>query len=225
MRRTLPALVPRALRTTVLDLVRTPWGRAVVAVLAVLAVSAATLGLAGGLRAVQVAERRVVAGETVDVGPVRVTVLDHVVTDEILGSALLEEGAGAWLGVRVEVAADETRTVRSLPDLVEPPDDVLLDLSEEDAYGYPREVLVSDGSEFPTLQPGLPEQVLLLWPVAEASDVPEDLEVTLLASERYYSRNARAMAWATEEPWALVSVPRTTRLPAAVLERLQEDGL
>jgi hypothetical protein len=224
VRRTLPPLVPSALRATVLDLARTPWGRAGVAALAVLAVATLTLGLAGGLRPVQVAEARFDAGEVVDVGPVRVTVLDHVVTDEILVEDLAEEGAGAWLGVRVEVAAAEARTVRSLPDLLEPPEDVLLDLSEDDAYGYPREVLVSDGSELPRIQPGLPEQVLLLWPVADARDVPEDLDVTLFAAEQYYSVRYQSVEWATEEPRALVAVPRTTRVPPAVLDRLGEEG-
>lgn len=222
MRWTLPPLAPGVLRARAVELVRTPWGRAGVAAVAVLAASTATLGLAGGLRTVEVEETRFAAGEVVDVGPVRVRVLDHLVTDEILVGDLAEAGAGAWLGVRLEVAADDGRTVRTLPGLVEPPDDVLLPLSEEDEYTYPREVLVSDGSEFPQIQPGLPEQVLLLWPVADAADVPEDLDVTLLASEQYYSLNYRAMVWATAEPFARVTVPGAGRVPPAVLERLGE---
>ncbi len=67
----------------------------------------------GGLRAAPDTGLPVVAvGDPADLGPVRVTVLDAVVTDQV-ETGLLEatDGADAWLVVRVVVEATGTDTV------------------------------------------------------------------------------------------------------------------
>jgi len=200
----------------------TSWGRAGLATVVVVLLAAVVIGLSGGFRAVEARELPDhAAGEPVDVGPVTVTVLDHVVTDEVRTSRLENlDRATAWLVVRarVEVTGDETRD--SLPTTVVPPPGVALagDRDEPDRPVQPEQVLLRDGSALPQGHPGLPEEVAYLWPVADPADVPDPLELTVLGSTSYFSPIFQRDTWTSPEPVGQVVVPRTDQVPAVLVE-------
>ena len=205
----------------------TPWGRAGLVSVVVLLLAAAVVAAAGGFRTVEASELPDrAAGEPVDLGPVTVTVLDAVVTDEVRTSRLENvDGATAWLVVRarVEVTGDETRD--SLPTTVVPPPGVALSsdpgapADRGDPPAQPdQQLLLRDGTSLPQGHPGLPEEVAYLWAVADPSDVPDPLELTLLGSTPYYSPIYRRDTWTSPEPVGRVAVPRTEQVPEILVE-------
>ncbi len=201
------------------------WGKTSVAVLAVLLVGVGALAAGGGLRAADLEEERVVAGEPVDLGRIRATVIDHTVASDILTSDLEYVGGEAWLVVRAVVEVLDDETVQMLPDLIGLPDDVELALEPEDSgyHQYPVWVLSADGSNRPYLHPGLPQEILLAWPLGSAQ-VPEPLDVAVLGSEQYFSRLEHGPSWSPPAPVARLEVPRAPQLPDAVLAHLREDA-
>ncbi len=191
-------------------------GRAALAVAGALGLAVSVTAALGGFRAVPPEELLVVvAGEPVDLGPVAVTVLDHLVSDEVETSRLETiDGAGAWLVVRarVEVLDDATHDV--LPDvLLPPPGTTLTDRPE-------MQVLLRDGTSLPQGHPGLAEEIAYLWPVAEPGAVPARLELELLGSTPYFSPAYGREMWGSPEPVARVGVPSTVEVPEVLVEEV-----
>lgn len=214
--------------TTLRRALRTPWGRAGLVAVVVALLTALAVAVAGGFRTLEAGELPEHAvGEPVDLGPVTVTVLDAVVTDEARTSRLENvDGAAAWLVVRarVEVTGEETRD--SLPTTVVPPPGVVL-TSGAATPGAPsdgrpvqpdQQVLLRDGTSLPQGHPGLPEEVAYLWAVADPSDVPDPLDLTLLGSTPYYSPIYRRDTWTSPEPVGQVVVPLKGRVPEILVE-------
>lgn len=196
-----------------------PWGRAGVVAGVVLLVVVLVVGAAGGFRTVEARELpEHVAGEPVDLGPVSVTVLEHLVTDQVQTSRLEQvDGATAWLVVRARVEVTDDQTLDSLPTTLVPPPGVAL--SEEDGRAEPdRQLLLRDGTSLPQGHPGLPEEMAYLWAVADPADVPDPLELTLLGSTSYYSPIYQRESWAMPEPVGRVVVPRTDDVPEVLVE-------
>lgn len=191
--------------------------RVAVGALGVVAAATVALALTGGLRPVDV-DVHVTAGETVDVGPVRITPAGHLVTDDVYASGLESAGASAWLAVQVRVEATGDRTLIAVPEVLGVPEELLVEMEEYDASTYPVPVLLRDGKTRPQVHPGLPEEMLLLWPVAHPGDVPDDLELTLLGSRQYFSPSQAEWTWATPEPVGTVTLPRLDGLPPGVAE-------
>ncbi|MBX9244205.1 hypothetical protein ICW40_05215 [Actinotalea ferrariae] len=186
--------------------------RAAAGALGVLAAATAALALTGGLRPVDV-DVRTQAGETVDLGAVRITPTGHLVTDDVRAEQLEEAEAAAWLAVEVLVEGTSDETLLSVPKVLDVPAGIMPELDEYDASLFPVPVLLRDGSDRPQVHPGLPEEMLLLWPVEDVDDVPDELELTLLGSEQYFSRSQNVLLWAAPEPVGTVVLPRLDRLP------------
>ncbi len=218
----MPALARRRTASAARRVLGTRWGRTLAGLVAAALAGVAALALAGGLRAAELEEVRAAPGEPVDLGPVRAAVLDHTVTDEVLVPELEDAGARAWLVVRVAVETVQDESLQGVPDLVALPDDVGIAVEPDDLQ-YPMAILSADGTRYPQLHPGLPAEILIVWPLTSADAVPEPLEVHLLGSERYFSRLMHGPAWTDEAPVARVEVPRAAGLPAAVLDVLRDD--
>jgi len=164
---------PRAARAApwVRGAVRT-WPRRI-ALAVVLGVVVGTTAAGGFARHVpaDAGPDRVAAGEPVATGPFDLTVRSWSVTDAVQVSALEDAGADAWLVVVVGALDTDResrrldRTAVTLPD--ELPDGLALAGDAEPARPDPT-LLVRDASLYPVLQPGLPEDVALLWPVTVA---------------------------------------------------------
>jgi hypothetical protein len=188
-------------------------GRAVLAAAAAFAVVLAVTAASGGFRTAATTDLPdLPAGTPVDLGPVELTVLDHLVTDQVETSRLESAGAAAWLIVRarVEVTGDETLEV--LPRVLQPPPGSTI-TAEPDM-----QVLLRDGTSLPQTHPGLPEEVAFLWAVDDPADVPERLELTLLGSTSYYSPIYLQDMWASPEPVARTVPPAGGEIPAVLVE-------
>lgn len=174
--------------------------------LAPLAVAAA----GGFATADEVQAERFAAGQSLDLGQVEVQVQSTFVSDAVETHALPEEAA-AWLGLVVQVVnrGDEevilSRHLFRVPGL-EP-------LQEE-----PRTtVVVSDGSFLVTLAPDVPQEVALLWPLADAPDV-ETVQVELypvLAQESMLDPGS--ILWLADPLLGVVEVPATD-VPPTLLD-------
>lgn len=206
--------------TTLRRALGTPLGRTGLVVVVVLVLVVLVVGVTGGFRTVgATALPGHAAGEPIDVGPVTVTVLDHLVTDEVESSRLENiDGATAWLVVRarVEVTGDETRDV--LPATVAPPPGVTISTQGDGPAQPDQQVLLRDGTSLPQGHPGIPEEVAYLWPVADPSDVPDPLELTLMGSTPYHSPIYQRETWTSAEPVGQVVVPRTEEIPEVLVE-------
>ena len=190
-----------------------PAGRAGLVLVGLLVALVGVLGAAGGLAAaVPRPLPTIPAGAAVDLGEVRVTVLDHVVTDDVAPTSLEGEGASAWLLVRMRVEVTGQGTLRTLPDMLALPDGVALTGPAN------RCLLVSDGTFSPQVHPGLAPEIACLWPVADPEVVPEKLVVDLLGAEQYMSFFEDRLVWADPEPVARTVVPRTGSVPPALVE-------
>lgn len=207
-----PALLRRG-AVVARRLLRSAAGRAGAVGVGLLVALAGVLAASGGLAAAGPrALPTVGAGEPVDLGEVRVAVLDQAVTDDVAPASLEGEGAAAWLLVRVRVEAAGDRTLTALPDMLALPDGVALTAQAN------RCLLTSDGTFGPQVHPGLAAEIACLWPVADPGDVPEDLVVELLRAEQYFSPFQQRDVWGDPEPAARAVVPRTASVPAALVE-------
>ncbi|WP_435737303.1 hypothetical protein V5D56_01520 [Cellulosimicrobium sp. PMB13] len=162
---------------------------------------------------------RAAAGEPVPTGPFDLTVRSWSVTDDVQVSALEDAGADAWLLVVVG-ALDTDRESRRLGDAAvtlpaELPGGLAL-AGEAEPDRPEATLLVRDASPFPVLQPGLPEDVALLWHVtvedqAAAADAPataaEPLTVTLPTFRYRDMTIGGGRRWAETGEVVLVDVP------------------
>src|SRR5690606_12828068 len=176
---------------------------------------------AGGLArhvAADAGPARAVAGEAVATGPFDVTVRSWTVTDAVRADDLEGAGADAWLVV--VVGADNAdresrrldRTAVTLPDAL--PGGLALAGDAEPDRPDPT-LLVRDASAYPLLQPGLPEDVALLWPVtlpdAEGADLdggPDEPLTVTVPEFRYRDMTVGGgRRWAETGDVVLVDVP------------------
>ncbi|NDO90460.1 hypothetical protein [Cellulosimicrobium composti] len=175
---------------------------------------------AGGLArhvAADAGPARAVAGEAVATGPFDVTVRSWTVTDAVRADDLEGAGADAWLVV--VVGADNAdresrrldRTAVTLPDAL--PGGLALAGDAEPDRPDPT-LLVRDASAYPLLQPGLPEDVALLWPVTlDAEDAlldggPDEPLTVTLPEFRYRDMTVGGgRRWAETGDVVLVDVP------------------
>ncbi len=202
-----------------------PWARAVVGTwprrIALAVVLGAVVGTtaAGGLArhvAADAGPARAAAGEPVATGPFDLTVRSWTVTDTVQVSALESADADAWLVVVVGALDTDResrrldRTAVTLPD--ELPWGLALAGDAEPDRPDPT-LLARDGSSYPALQPGLPEDVALLWPVTvpETGDVSagsgEALTVTLPTFRYRDMTVGGGRRWAETGELVLVDVP------------------
>ncbi|GAA4288531.1 hypothetical protein [Georgenia daeguensis] len=188
-------------------------GRATLVAAGVVVVALALTAAAGGFRAAGTTDLPdLPAGRPVDLGRVEVTVIDHLVTDQVETVRLESAGAAAWLVVRARVEAAGDETVEVLPSMMQPPPGTTL-AAEPDM-----EVLLRDGTQLPQAHPGLPEEVAFLWAVRDPADVPDPLPITLLGSESYYSPIYLRDVWAGPEPVARTVVPAGAEIPEVLVE-------
>ena len=193
---------------------RTVWGRAALALLAVVAAALVVAAATGGLRTITSEQPTSAPGEVIDTGQVEVTVVEHVVTDRIY-ETILESvpGADAWLVLRVRALAVSDATVSALPAVVTP------DVAVGEGYGEPDIILARDGSRGSQLHPGMAEDLLLLWPV-RAADVPELLVVEVTPQERFWSALQDTWTWQDGAAPVRLEVPAGEPLPADVVAML-----
>lgn len=159
-------------------------------------------------------------GEQVDLGPLAVTPVAYFVSDETQRSSLdFVEGAEAWVGVIVQV---ENLTDSSISLAFPGPAseavmpwldaDVLL----SDVTVATLAVRVADGTSGDHALPGVPTEVALLWPVADAGAAPETLAVTMTESLWTFGPMSNENRWlALGDRWT-AQLPRTELPPAMV---------
>ncbi|MBD5785967.1 hypothetical protein IF650_07215 [Cellulosimicrobium terreum] len=141
--------------------------------------------LAGGLdrhEAATGAPTTAAAGQGVATGAFELTVTSWGIDRVLEPDRLTDLGADAWLVVDVDVL-DTDRVTRTLDATAVTLPDPLpggLELVGDPPPTRPETtLLVRDGSAYPMFQPGLPEQVLVMWPVRGELDGRPDLDLTL----------------------------------------------
>lgn len=167
----------------------------------------------GGLRPAPPIEYDIAAGETVDTGPLTVRPTAFFVSDEVQRSTLgYHDGAVAWVGVVVEV---DNVTTEQIPldfpgaasDAVVPvlDDGVLIDTGSS----VPDVVLrLADATSSPRVLPGVPSELVLLWPLSDADAVGDELVVTLTEQEWVYRVLSGEEGWLSlGERWRM-ELPR-----------------
>ncbi|WP_336724871.1 hypothetical protein [Cellulosimicrobium cellulans] len=209
---------PRAARSVpLLRAVVGTWPRriALAVVLGLVAGTAAAGGFAQHVAA-EAGPAHAAAGGPVPTGPFDLTVRSWSVTDAVQASALEDSGADAWLVVVVG-ALDTDREPRRLDrTAVTLPDDLpgglaLAGDAEQDRPDLT--LLVRDASVYPLLQPGLAEDVALLWPVtvpeAGATSAAPDARLTVtLPTFRYRDMTVGGgRRWAETGAVVLVDAP------------------
>lgn len=211
------------------------WPRraALAAVLGVVVGTTAAGGLAKHVAA-DAGPVRAAADEPVPTGPFDLAVRSWSVTDDVQVSALEDAGADAWLLVVVG-ALDTDRESRRLDDTAvtlpaELPAGLAL-VGEAEPDRPETTLLVRDASLYPVLQPGLPEDVALLWPVTvedagAVSDDPatpdEPLTVTLPTFRYRDMTIGGGRRWAESGVVVLVDVPPGD-VPADVVDPPEEE--
>ncbi|KON73669.1 hypothetical protein M768_12050 [Cellulosimicrobium cellulans F16] len=216
--RAVTSTAPRAARSVpLLRAVVGTWPRriALAVVLGLVAGTAAAGGFAQHVAA-EAGPAHAAAGEPVPTGPFDLTVRSWSVTDAVQASALEDSGADAWLVVVVG-ALDTDREPRRLDrTAVTLPDDLpgglaLAGDAEQDRPDLT--LLVRDASVYPVLQPGLAEDVALLWPVtvpeAGATSAAPDARLTVtLPTFRYRDMTVGGgRRWAETGAVVLVNAP------------------
>lgn len=152
----------------------------------------------------------VAAGESVDLGQLRVEVIGW----EVRGVAqeALEDypGADAWLFLELVMSTATDRTERARPEVLELPDEVLLDPDNPEPH---RLMLLRDATRDPSLQPGIPERVVMVWPVA-ADSVGDaaSLPLRLIQYEQFSAFSTGELIWTTAGVAATVDAPRDDRV-------------
>ncbi|WP_026876174.1 hypothetical protein [Jiangella gansuensis] len=126
----------------------------------VVAAGAGAVAVTGGFGAAAPPPRETAAaGDPVDAGPAELAAHAWTVRDDIATRALEGiDGAEAWLVLAAEVTAATDLTTKFPDDALALPDGLGVDDPEQ-------VVLLPDLRRGPDLQPGLPSQVLLLWPL------------------------------------------------------------
>ena len=159
---------------------------------------------------------RAAAGEPVPTGPFDLTVRSWSVTDTVQVSSLEDSGADAWLVVVVGALDTDReprrldRTAVTLPD--ELPGGLALAGDAEPDRPDPT-LLVRDASAYPVVQPGLPEDVALLWPVTvpeggATSAAPDEPLTVTLPTFRYRDMTVGGgRRWAETGAVVLVDAP------------------
>jgi len=216
--RAVTSTAPKAARSIpLLRAVVGTWPRriALAVVLGLVAGTAAAGGFAQHVAA-EAGPAHVAAGEPVPTGPFDLTVRSWSVTDTVQVSALEDSGADAWLVVVVGALDTDResrrldRTAVTLPD--ELPGGLTLAGDAEPDRPDPT-LLVRDASVYPVLQPGLPEDVALLWPVTvpdggETSAAPDEPLTVTLPTFRYRDMTVGGgRRWAETGTVVLVDVP------------------
>jgi hypothetical protein len=227
--RAVTSTAPRAARSVpLLRAVAGTWPRriALAVVLGLVAGTAAAGGFAQHVAA-EAGPAHAAAGEPVPTGPFDLTVRSWSVTDTVQVSALEDSGADAWLVVVVGALDTDReprrldRTAVTLPD--ELPGGLAL-AGDAEADRPDPTLLVRDASVYPVLQPGLPEDVALLWPMtvpegwAEAGDggaadaavlrTPDEPLTVTLPTFRYRDMTVGGgRRWAETGTVVLVDVP------------------
>ncbi|TDE09506.1 hypothetical protein [Jiangella asiatica] len=157
------------------------------------------------------------AGEPVDVGPADLAVRAWTVRDDVATRALEGiDGAQAWLVLAAEVTAATELTTRFPAEALALPADLGLDEPEQ-------VVLLPDLLSGPDLQPGLPSQVLLLWPLPAdelpADDTSDELSLDYIRLRLDDSTIDASQVWRADGVAATAAVPRDD----AVGDELVED--
>lgn len=166
-------------------------------------------------------------GEDIDLGPMTIRPVSFFVSDETRRSDLeIIDGATTWLGVIVEVE----NTTDSLIPLTFPgpasdglvpqlPEGTLLSATNAVADSAYR---VADGTMGSNALPGVRTEVALLWPITDASVVPERLSATMTESMWTFGPMSNENQWMSVGDVWTVELPQTA-LPPALFE--PEDDL
>lgn len=189
-----------------------PWA---VGAAVILAVVAAVIGVRGGWDEVEPRGLpKVAPGELVEMKPHAVRVIEWAVSDEIeVGSLEYEEDADAWLAIHVEMTTSVDTSTRIQSASIQP-------IGVRLARTSPTSVRLDAGGNLYRLEPDLPIDVVLLYPV-KSEDVPDELTVQLATLNYVRSNLSEEMVWLEEQPLAQVSVPRND----AFVEPLIEEDL
>ncbi|ACQ78722.1 hypothetical protein Bcav_0459 [Beutenbergia cavernae DSM 12333] len=181
----------------------------------------AAVGATGGFAPVELVDvPEVEPGTVMELGPYTARVESFFVTDQVATSALeSQEGAEAWLGVRAHIENTWTEP-RVVSDSSFTP---LLDGEEVAPDGRPTDMLVRDGSTYVTLQPNLPEDVLMLWPIPDADAIGDEVTVRMDSLVYVDSELLGAWDWLRPQPVALVTLERDDDLPPQVIDPPEEE--
>lgn len=157
-------------------------------------------------------------GQTFDLGPADVQVQSFFVSDQVLTHSLPDD-AQAWVGVIVDLHL-QTAEGWNLPNDVVAAPGLAAGSSEPGANtaGFDQALITSDDSLLVRLEPSVPQQVVLLFPVADAGTVADTVELDLHSLYQMRSFLEGSMRWWTGEVAAEVAVPRDDQVPPALIE-------
>jgi hypothetical protein len=194
---------------------RPPSWRTRLVVLGLAATLFGVLGLTGGLDRVPppaaASTPTALADQTVDAGPWRATVTKAVASGDISDQYRASK-KGNWL-LLIAIKLDLTNyspdslasshffeavTVRDLPGLVNPEPKYML--------------LTRDATVFEFLNPGLPEQVLFVFEVAQSTPVPKQVTVVLRGHDVSWSWTYQRLEWSQLTPKVLVSMDVSNKI-------------
>lgn len=198
------AMVRSALRS----LVRTWPRRIAIALIALVLVLVTALG---GFRTVELPPPpQLAAGEAFDVGPAEMHASSFFVSDRVLPH-MLPDGAQGWIGVLVDLtvhAADEWNPpaeVFSVPELAD---------GAEANYA----AITQDGSLLVQLEPDVPQQVAMLYPVPDTTAVGDEVELAVRTLYQQRSFFEGTVRWYTDDVGATVRLPRNDDVPPALID-------
>jgi hypothetical protein len=194
---------------------RPPSWRTRLWMLGIAAIGLGVLGFTGGLDQVPppvaASTQTVRADQTVEAGPWRATVNQAVASGDITDQYRAST-KGNWL-LLIAIKLDLTNygpdslasshfreavTVRDLPGLVNPEPKYML--------------LTRDATVFEFLNPGLPEQVLFVFEVAQSTPVPRQVTVVLRGHDVSWSWTYQRLEWSELTPKALVSMDVSNKI-------------
>lgn len=161
------------------------------------------------------------AGTSVDLGPITVRPISFFVSAQTNRSALeYWDGSDAFLGITADVENNTDEPI-SL-DFPGPASGmavpVLADGQEQTGFDVPNVVVRSiDGTGGDQLLPGVPDQVVLLWPIADSDTIGDTVTVSMTESIFTYGFVSQEDRWLSIGDELLVDLPRID-LPAALYE-------
>jgi hypothetical protein len=186
-------------------LAATPARRTALAAVGAAAVTAAILGGWTAASPEPIATASI--GEPVGLGQVSVEVTGWQMRSGVAQEALEEyPGADAWLFFEVTMASATDSTERAQHDVLDLPDGLLLDPAEAEPHLL---MLLRDGTHDPELQPGIPERVIFVWPVAsESIGDSAVLPLRLIEFEQFTAPSTGELLWTESGVATMVDAPR-----------------
>lgn len=161
-------------------------------------------------------------GETVDLGRLSVEVIGWEVRGNVAQDSLEDyPGADAWLFLEVIMASATDQTERATHDVVDLPDDVLLDPDKPEPH---RLMMLRDATHDPELQPGIPERVIFVWPVAADSiGDAATMKLQLIGSKQFKASTGEQI-WTETGVEATIDAPRDDQVGREFLPQAQQDA-